>query len=123
MNVCRVCAFWMCVCYHVRIKLLLPASPCPAEGPLNVHLFLFFSPSVIYELIPLTQSHFLFLHHHINKFIALAQRYMCFFWFRSHLSLAYLKATQPHTLPAELWVLALCHCGFRVLLLHLKAPR
>lgn len=117
-KVCTVYVPFRCVFCQVRLKLLFVSLIFSLYLKLTVFLpiysslscqrslkcpsfFFFFFLSVIYELMPLTQSHFLFLHHHINKFIVLAQRYMCFFWFRSHLSLAYLKATQAHTLPVE----------------------
>lgn len=137
---CSVCLFWMCFCVKKERKLhfslpflcpilcLFPTSLSPLTstvcwlfaGSLEVLLSIYLS--MIYKLVPHMQSHSLFLHHRINKFIVLAFRYMVFSLVLFPSKSCLFKSRTASFITCGVRVLTLCHHGIGGSAPALKSP-
>lgn len=93
------------------VARVLRKSHCPS-----------FFLSAIYKLVPRMQSHSLFLHHHINKFIVLAFRYIVFSLVLFPSKSCLFKSRIASYITCGVWVLTLCHHGIGGSALALKSP-
>lgn len=141
---CSVCVFWMTFCvkktsflhlFRCPIHCLFSTSLSPltstvgwlwAHSCLTKVLCRPYCPSLylsmIYKLVPHMQSHSLFLHCHINKFIVLAFRYIVFSLVPFPSKSCLFKSRTASYITCGVRVLALCHRGIGGSAPALKSP-
>lgn len=90
------------------------------QGSLEVLLSIYLS--MIHKLVPHMQSHSLFLHHRINKFIVLAFRYMVFSLVLFPSKSCLFKSRTASFITCGVRVLTLCHHGIGGSAPALKSP-